>query len=80
MGGSKVSSKIEIIENLLTIHALSSRCDRCHVSHGIADAVSRLAIVRASVAIRTADRATAAPFRLLFSRPALYNHCKEVIS
>ena len=53
MGGSKVSSKIEIIENLLTIHALSSRCDRCHVSHGIADAVSRLAIVRASVAVRT---------------------------
>lgn len=30
-----------------------SKSTRCHVSHGIADAVSRLAIVRASVAIRT---------------------------
>lgn len=28
-------------------------CDRCHVSHGITDFVFRLAIVRASVAIRS---------------------------
>lgn len=71
---------LKIIENLLTDHALSSRCDRCHVSHGIA-ARCLSACHRQSVGCRPdTDGATAAPFRLLFSCPALYNHYKEVIS
>nr|UWD60006.1 MAG: hypothetical protein [Bacteriophage sp.] len=44
---------LKIIKNLLTNREPFSKFTRCHVSHGIADAVSRLAIVRASVAIRT---------------------------
>jgi hypothetical protein len=60
---------LKIIENLLTDHALSSRCDRCHVSHGIADAVFRLAIVRVSVAIRTLTGRLLPRFGILFSCP-----------
>jgi hypothetical protein len=36
---------------------------RCHVSHGITDFVSRLAIVRMSGRHPVIDGATAAPFR-----------------
>ena len=52
---------LKIIENLLTIHALSSRCDRCHVSHGIA-ARCLSACHRQSVGCHPdTDGATAAP-------------------
>lgn len=55
---------LKIIENLLTIHALSSRCDRCHVSHGIAERCLS-ACHRQSVGCHPdTDGATAAPFRL----------------
>ena len=55
---------LKIIENLLTIHALSSRCDRYHVSHGIA-ARCLSACHRQSVGCHPdTDGATAAPFRL----------------
>lgn len=55
---------LKIIENLLTIHALFSRCDRCHVSHGIT-ARCLSACHRQSVGCHPdTDGATAAPFRL----------------
>ena len=69
---------LKIIENLLTIHALFSRCDRCHVSHGIT-ARCLSACHRHSVGCHPdTDGATVAPFRLLFVHYVLYScHCQR---